>query len=183
MYDVNGMGNMSTLEQKVDALLRFCMAQTEAERQKCRTDVAAICGNGKKSAQRQDVCGCIDKILRELGVPDKLNGFAFLRSCVLSMVDRPELCHAVTTVLYPQVARMYNVSAFTVERGVRYAIEAGWTRCDEETQRKFFGNQIDPERAKPTNAQFLVRVANLTRRSISRLQNGSGCGILVEKSN
>ena len=179
----NGMGNMSTLEQKVDVLLRFFMAQTEEERQQCRTAMDAITIHKNQNAGQTDVCAHIDKLLLEFGVPETLNGYKYIRSCLLSLVERPELCHAVTTVLYPQVGRIYNVSALTVERGIRYAVEAGWYNCDVQMQTKYFGNQIHPGKGKPTNTQFLVRMANLIRNRILALQKKNGCGILTEKSN
>ena len=42
MNEGNVMGNMSTLEQKVDVLLRFCMAKTEAERSACYGDLRQV---------------------------------------------------------------------------------------------------------------------------------------------
>ena len=171
MRERNEMGNMSILEQKVEVLLRFCMAQTDEERQMCRSDVGRLCLEGNKNSPTVDHRGRIEKMLRELGIPEHLNGFSFLRSALLLLVEQPELCQVVSTVLYPQVARAYNTSVGTVERGIRYAIETGWMRCDERTQRRIFGNQIDPQKAKPTNCQFLICVSNLIRRSISGLQN------------
>ena len=173
MNDVNvmDMGNMSTLEKKVDALLRYCMAQTEAERQQCCGDLQQLQQEKTEAKQRVDVLARTERVLRDLGVADHLMGYAYLRTAVIFLLQMPDAGHAVTTVVYPQVAKIHKTVPAAVERSIRHAIETGWMRCDGVTQIKYFGNQIDPDRAKPTNAQFINRVANVVRYNISRLQN------------
>lgn len=169
MNDWNGMGNMSTLEQKVDVLLRYCMAQTDAERQACCVDLQQLQQEWVTAKQGSDVRVRIEQVLRELGVSDHWIGYAYLCTAVAILLDAPEAGHAITTVLYPQVARIHKTVPVAVERSIRHAIETGWMRCDYRSQEKYFGNQINPMRAKPTNAQFINRVANAVRRSFSGL--------------
>ena len=173
MNDVSVMnvGNMSALEKKVDVLLRYCMAQTDPERQACCADMRQLQQEREAAKQREDLLAQIELVLRELGVADHLSGYAYLCTAVEILLQTPEMCRATTTILYPQVAKIHKTMPAAVERGIRHAIETGWMRCDYRTQETYFGNQIDPKRAKPTNAQFISRVANVVRRSISRLQN------------
>lgn len=171
MSDVNGMGNMSTLEKKVDVLLRYCMAQTDPERAACCADLQRLQKERDDAKQLADTRARIERVLRDLGVADHWMGYAYLCTAVTILLQTPDAGHAITTVLYPQVARLHNTVPAAVERCIRHAVETGWMRCDYRTQEKYFGNQIDPDRAKPTNAQFMNRVANVVRRSISRLQN------------
>lgn len=173
MSEMNVMdaGNMSTLEKKVDVLLRYCMAQTDPERQACCADLQQLQQEWSADKQRGDTLTRIERVLRDLGVADHLMGYAYLCTAVTILLETPEAGHAVTTVVYPRVAKLHKTVPAAVERSIRHAIESGWTRCDYRTQEKYFGNQIAPERAKPTNAQFVNRVANVVRRSISRLQN------------
>lgn len=169
--NVMDMGNMSALEKKVDALLRYCMAQTEAERQQCCGDLRQLQQERDMVKQRVDTLARIERVLQDLGVADHWMGYAYLCTAVIILLKTPDASHAITTVVYPQVAKIHKTVPAAVERCIRHAVETGWMRCDYRTQEKYFGNQIDPNRAKPTNAQFINRVANVVRRSISPLQN------------
>ena len=42
-------------------------------------------------------------------------------------------------------------------------IEVMWTRADREPLDRYFGSTISPERGKPTNGEFLARLANIVR--------------------
>ena len=169
--NVMDMGNMSALEKKVDALLRYCMAQSDPEREACCADLQQLQSEKEEAKRRVDVQARIEWVLRDLGVADHWMGYAYLCTAVTILLEMPDVGHAITTVLYPRVAKIHKTVPTAVERCIRHAIETGWMRCDCRTQEKYFGNQINPERAKPTNAQFLNRVANVVRRSIFRLQN------------
>ena len=69
------------------------------------------------------------------------------------------LLDGVTKRLYPDIARMYQASAETVEHAIRHAIEAAWQRGDERTQKKLFGYS-HMEGRRPTNSEFITRLAD-----------------------
>jgi len=168
MNEGNVMGNMSTLEQKVDVLLRFCMAKTEAERSACYGDLRQVQSAASEQIQ---IYTCTERVLMELGISDKLKGFVYLQTAIAIILGEPDAAYAITTVVYPRVAKVHKTVPPAVERCIRHAIEWGWLRCDSYTQEKYFANQVDPLRGKPTNGQFLIRVAHVVRNSISCLQN------------
>lgn len=172
MKNVNGMGNMSTLEQKVDVLLQFCTAQTDTERNACYSTMLQLQRPRELGTNMSaDVAGKIETVLRELGIRDHLTGYMYLCSAVRILLENQYAGRMFTKILYPQIAKLHNTVPASVERSIRHAIETGWLHCDYKTQEKYFGNQIDPDRAKPTNVQFIVRVTNAVRRSIFKLQN------------
>lgn len=67
---------------------------------------------------------------------------------------------AVTQELYPAVARVCNGTATQVERGIRSSIESAWKTRNEEIWRLYFSVGKDGKVSRPTNANFLARIAS-----------------------
>ena len=74
-----------------------------------------------------------------------------------------ELLSAVTKELYPSIAKMYNTTASRVERAIRHAIEVSWNRGDWDLMDDIFGHSVDVDKAKPTNSEFIVTLADKLR--------------------
>ena len=156
----NGRENMSALEEKVDILLRFCVAESEQARRHYQGDLQAMLG----TVPRNNVSDAIDQALADLGVPDHLLGYRYLQTAIAMAVAEPEAVHCVTSLLYPGVARRYGTTAQLVERAIRHAVESGWSRCSSAMRERYFGGKIRPGRSKPTNAEFIARLANIIRK-------------------
>ena len=154
-----GKGNMRTLEQKVDILVRYCAAETEQARQCFYADLKSIL----ESTPPTDPGSSIDRALSDLGIPAHLLGYAYLRVAISIVVKQPEAAYSVTGCVYPGVAARYNTTAQLVERAIRHAVERGWSRCDESMRDRYFGGKIHSFRSKPTNAEFIARIANIVR--------------------
>ena len=45
----------------------------------------------------------------------------------------------------------------------RHLIEVTWTRADMDILCGYFGNTVSPDRGKPTNGEFIARIANVVR--------------------
>ena len=74
--------------------------------------------------------------------------------------DNPALIGGITKELYPDLSIKYNTSAQRVERAIRYAIEVSWLRGDIDLMEEIFGHSVDIDRAKPTNSEFIVTIAD-----------------------
>ena len=74
-----------------------------------------------------------------------------------------ELIGSVTKRLYPEIAIKYNTTVSRVERAIRHAIEVSWIRGDWELMENIFGHSVDIDRAKPTNSEFIVTIADKLR--------------------
>ena len=153
-------GNMSALEEKVDALMRYCVAESAQLRRHYHGDLQAMLG----AAAADDLGSQIDRVLCDLGVPDHLLGYRYLQAAIARAVEEPEAVYCVTGALYPAVARRFGTTAQLVERAIRHAVESGWSRCDGRMRELYFGGKIRPGRLKPTNAEFIARVANVVRK-------------------
>ena len=66
----------------------------------------------------------------------------------------------ITKELYPELAQKFDTTVSRVERAIRHAIEISWTRGDIKVMEEIFGNSVDFDRSRPTNAEFLTAIAD-----------------------
>lgn len=115
-------------------------------------------------------CDLYDRIcllLREIGVPAHLRGYAYLVEAVTLVLRQPEVLYHMTGELYPAVARKYNTTASGAERAMRHAVETAWLRGDPQILDFLFGNSIDPQRGKPANSEFIAQVSGALRQEVA----------------
>ncbi len=105
----------------------------------------------------------VTKILHELGVPSHIKGYQYIRDGILMIYDNPDIVGGITKELYPDVAKKYNTTTSRVERAIRHAIEVSWNRGNWDLMEDIFGHSVDIDKAKPTNSEFIVTVADKLR--------------------
>ena len=77
--------------------------------------------------------------------------------------DNPEIVGAITKELYPELADKFDTTVSRVERAIRHAIEVSWNRGDWDLMDDIFGHSVDVDKAKPTNSEFIVTLADKLR--------------------
>ena len=105
----------------------------------------------------------ITKILHELGIPSHIKGYQYIREGVILIFDNPDMIGGITKELYPELAAKFDTTVSRVERAIRHAIEVSWNRGNWDLMEEIFGNSVDIDRAKPTNSEFIVTVADKLR--------------------
>ncbi len=105
----------------------------------------------------------VSKILHELGIPSHIKGYQYIREAISLVYERPELIGGITKELYPLVGKTFDTSTSRVERAIRHAIEVSWNRGDWDLMEEIFGHSVDIDRAKPTNSEFIVTIADKLR--------------------
>ncbi len=105
----------------------------------------------------------ITKMLHELGIPSHIKGYQYIREGITILYYDYNMIGAITKKLYPELAKRYSTTTSRVERAMRHAIEVGWTRSDWKMTEDLFGQSVDFDRAKPTNSEFLVTIADKLR--------------------
>ena len=105
----------------------------------------------------------ISKLLHDLGIPSHIKGYQYIREGIMILYDRPNLVGSITKKLYPELAEKYDTTTSRVERAMRHAIEVGWLRSDWKMTDDLFGQSVDYDKAKPTNSEFLVTLADKLR--------------------
>ena len=103
------------------------------------------------------------KILHELGVPSHIKGYQYIREGIMMLYEKPEVIGGITKELYPEVASKIDTTVSRVERAIRHAIEVSWNRGNWELMEEIFGHSVDIDKAKPTNSEFIVTVADKLR--------------------
>lgn len=101
----------------------------------------------------------ISDMLHTLGVPTHLRGYLFIREGVKILYNNDNISY-ITKDVYPMIADKYNSTPTRVERAIRHAIEISWSRGDINVLTEFFGNSVDLDRDRPTNAEYLVTIAD-----------------------
>ena len=158
---------MRNLEWQVDTLMRLCSAQTPSGQAQARQALRLLVEGSQMPAMDPEYL--VRQILLELGTPDHLVGHPFVVEAVLMSVENRYYINNVTFGLYPQIAAKFDTTATRVERGIRHLIEVTWLRGDMDTLTRYFGNTIDPARGKPTNGEFIARLANAVNMQLKQV--------------
>ena len=157
---------MSILEMQVDALMRLCTAEKESDRAKVREEVRSLLEKQKACRLSSDPEYLIRELLLELGAPDHLVGHPYTVQAILLVVQDRTYIDSITFGLYPQLAVMFDTTASRVERAIRHLVEVTWARGDWEVLTRYFGNTISAEKGKPTNGEFIARMANVIKQRL-----------------
>lgn len=105
----------------------------------------------------------ITEIMLDIGVPAHLRGYHYLRAAILLTGRDMEAVSSVTKLLYPAVAKHFKTTDQKVERAIRNAIEVSWTRGNVDTFEKMFGYSAASGKGRPTNSEYIARIADKVR--------------------
>lgn len=108
----------------------------------------------------------IAEVMLDMGVPAHLKGYHYLREAILLSVRDMDLVSSVTKLLYPAIAKWFKTTNQKVERAIRNAIEVSWTRGNTDTFEKLFGYSVLQGKSRPTNSEYISRIANKVREDI-----------------
>jgi DNA-binding response OmpR family regulator len=108
-----------------------------------------------------DMRSTVSNVLIRLGMPTKLRGYCCAREAILCQMNNPGM--SVTKELYPEVARLCDGTTAQVERAIRGAILAAWNNRDDALWRRFFLPGQERLIPRPTNAEFISRIADCLR--------------------
>lgn len=111
----------------------------------------------------------VTKLLHELGVPSHIKGYQYIREGVIMLYEKPDIIGGITKELYPEIAQKYETTVSRVERAIRHAIEVSWNRGDWKLMEDIFGHSVDIDKAKPTNSEFIVTIADKLRLEFYRV--------------
>jgi two-component system response regulator (stage 0 sporulation protein A) len=105
----------------------------------------------------------ITKVLHELGIPSHIKGYQYIREGIGIIYERPDVIGGITKELYPELAHKFDTTVSRVERAIRHAIEVSWNRGSWDLMEEIFGHSVDIDKAKPTNSEFIVTIADKLR--------------------
>ena len=111
----------------------------------------------------------ITEIMLDVGVPAHLRGYHYLRDAILLSGRDMEVVSSVTKLLYPTIARHFRTTDQKVERAIRNAIEVSWNRGNVETFERMFGYSVLSGKTRPTNSEYIARIADKVRLDIKAM--------------
>jgi two-component system response regulator (stage 0 sporulation protein A) len=151
---------MNILDKKLDALMRLCTAEEESDRNRIREEVRCML-EARNVSHFDDPEYWIRQVLLELGAPDHLSGHPYVVQAILLVIQDRIYINHITQLLYPQLALQFNTTPSRVERAIRHLIEVAWSRGDYRVLNRHFGGTVSALKGKPTNGEFIARVANI----------------------
>ena len=83
--------------------------------------------------------------------------------------NNPDVIGGITKELYPELAKKFDTTVSRVERAIRHAIEVSWNRGSWDLMEDIFGHSVDIDKAKPTNSEFIVTIADKLRLESSKI--------------
>lgn len=105
----------------------------------------------------------VTRIMLDMGIPAHLKGYHYLREAIILSGKDMEAVSSVTKLLYPTVAKRFKTTDQKVERAIRNAIEVSWTRGNVDTFEELFGYSVGTGKGRPTNSEYIARIADKVR--------------------
>ncbi|MBO5082650.1 MAG: sporulation initiation factor Spo0A C-terminal domain-containing protein [Lachnospiraceae bacterium] len=109
----------------------------------------------------------VTQIMLDMGIPAHLKGYHYLREAILISEQDMETVTSVTKLLYPSIAKRYHTTEQKVERAIRNAIEVSWQRGNISIFEELFGYSSLNGRQRPTNSEYIFRLADKIRLDIA----------------
>lgn len=106
-------------------------------------------------------CFSVTSMLMDLNIPSKRRGFGYLEMCIELYVEQPG--QALTKTVYPKVAKENHTKGAAVERAIRQVIHESWEKRDNQIWKLYFCSGRDGVIPRPTNAEFISRLAEQYR--------------------
>ena len=116
-----------------------------------------------KKKDEENLEALVTNVIHEVGVPAHIKGYQYLREAIMMVVNNIDIINQITKQLYPDIARKFKTTPSRVERAIRHAIEVAWTRGQTETVDSIFGYTISAAKGKPTNSEFIAKIADKLR--------------------
>lgn len=111
----------------------------------------------------------VTNVMLDMGIPAHLKGYHYLRDAIMLSGRDMEAVSSVTKLLYPVIAKHFKTTDQKVERAIRNAIEVSWMRGNADTFEKLFGYSSLSGKNRPTNSEYIARIADKIRLDIKAM--------------
>lgn len=154
-------------------ILTFIAAKTDEDRQRAAQEASAYLSlmtnsppSEKQKPTDKHMEHIVTDIIKDIGIPCHLKGYAYAVTAVTMAVESPDIVHHITKELYPAVAKVHNTTNSRAERAIRHAIDTAVDKGYENRFPHYFGNSVSRDKLKPTNSQFIATIANYIRENM-----------------
>ena len=101
------------------------------------------------------------QIMLRLSFKAKWHGYSYLKEAIALTLSGTN--PSITKEIYPAIAVSFATNPKLVERSIRTAIETAWLHRDNDIWRQYFPPGANGEIPRPTNADFVARLAEYIR--------------------
>ena len=102
----------------------------------------------------------VTEIMISIEIPAHLKGYRYIRQAIILAIKDQDILNYMTKGLYVDIAKENKDTPQCVERAIRRAIEKAWENGNIEIQEKLFGYSVNSYKGKPTNSEFIARIAD-----------------------
>lgn len=150
----------------LNCLVKVVLAANPGEKSEAVEELERI--RSRQENTHKDPEMIVRELLLEMCAPEHQLGHEFIVRAILLCAENRKWTDNITYGLYPQLALEFDSSPSRVERAIRHSIETIWSRTDYNTLDKYFGSSVNPGKGKPTNSEFLARMANIVKMELNR---------------
>lgn len=94
----------------------------------------------------------IEYLIRSLGIGSTYRGYRYLNYGVQLCLKNEDYLLSVSKLLYPQIAKHYNASCYSVERDIRTVVKVCWDRGNKQLLQEI---ALRPLCSRPPSGEFL----------------------------
>lgn len=105
----------------------------------------------------------LENFFLDIDAPEHLLGYPMVMEAILIALSKWPQTMSLTDEIYPKVAEAFDSNSPRVEHAIRTFIERLWLDGDYTMLDLYFKNTVDPGKGRPTNKQFIYRMANIVR--------------------
>ena len=159
-----------TMEQKFNALAAYVLAEGDEQKEITRKALNAAMREPEiiGTTDIEDIEDIIHQYLMEMAANPALMGYKYVVYGIQQVMNNPSLIDNITSGLYPVIARKFDTSPARVERAIRHSIEYMWENGDLDTLISYFGYTAKSESGKPTNSNFMARIALIVKSRLKK---------------
>lgn len=150
----------------LNCLMNVVLAANPGERKEAMEELERL--RTRQVLTQKDPEMIVRDLLLEMAAPEHQIGHEYTVRAILLCAESRKWIDNITFGLYPQLAVEFDTTASRVERAIRHVIETIWDRAAYNSLNKYFGNSVKPDKGKPTNGEFLARMANIVKMEMKR---------------
>ena len=158
--------NLKNTDYVINQLVKLALADSDEGKEKVRDTLREFVKNHGQVETNPEAL--VRDILLELGSVESNAGHRYTVKAILMCIEDETWLNNITKGMYVNLAQFYDTTWAAIERGIRDVIEKIWTRGDYVTIDYYFRNSVDPDKGRPSNSQFVARIANIVRMQLMK---------------
>lgn len=109
----------------------------------------------------------IEYLIRSLGIGATYRGYRYLNYGIKLCLENEDYLLSVSKLLYPQIAKHYHTTSYSVERNIRTVINVCWDRGNRKLLQEI---ALRPMSIRPASSEFLdILTAYLRNQSVKEI--------------